>query len=213
MNRFLALPAVVALGVSSCETMRAPITSSEYDPLAVPGSGSASVQSNAVSFRRGQMVRTIVDNTGFYRNRPRGSADADRLLARNTRLRVVSSDSNYVRVELDSGELGFVPTVMVEDPTVPPDPFSSSSGNEVQVSPPVGGPSGIDPIPFDEEDPLPPDDALPPIPDLEAPVPPEPDASPVVEPAMEEDGDELPPSSPGVDDEEDWPSDPPLEVE
>lgn len=178
--------------------MNSPISSSEFDPLAAPGSSFGAAQASTVSFRPGQYVQTSMANAGFYRTRPRGNADADRLLGRNTRLKVVSSDSSYVRVELDSGEVGFVPAVMVEDPSAPADDLAPDSGNEFQVYPPVDLPPGIDPLPFNDPDGLPPDSSVPSLMNLEIPAPPEPGATPVGD-------DELPPSSPGSDDDDDEP--------
>jgi len=217
MNRLLALPAIAALGLSSCGTMNSPISSSEFDPLDAPGSSLSIAQASTVSFRPGQYVQTAMDNTGFFRTRPRGNADADRLLGRNTRLKVVSSDSSYVRVELDSGELGFVPAVMVEDPSARADDLAPASGNEFQVYPPVDLPPGIDPLPFDGPDGLPPDDSVPSLMNLETPELPEPGATPVgddeLPPSAPGSDDELPPSSPGSDDDDEADGGLSLEVE
>jgi hypothetical protein len=200
MNRLLALPAIAAFGLSSCGTMNQPISSSEFDPLAAPGSSLAVAQENRVSFRPGQYVQTSMASTGFYRTRPKGNADADRLLSRNTRLKVVSSDSSYVRVELDSGELGFVPAVMLQDPSSRADDELLPSGNEFQVYPPLDLP-GSNPLPFTGPDGLPTDNSVPSLMNLEIPEPPELGATPVAD-------DELPPSSPGSDDDELPPSSP-----
>lgn len=203
MNRLLAIPAVAVLGLSGCESLNAPISSSEYNPLSVPGSGPVAAETSRVNFKPGQYVRTSMQDTGFFRSRPRGNADADRLLGRETRMKVVSSDSSYVRVELDSGEVGFVPAVMVEDISAPADELPPSSGNEFQVYPPIAPVTGFETPTVDPSE-LPPDDSVPSLMNLETPELPDADATPVgpleelppSAPAME---DELPPSSPGVD--------------
>ena len=65
-------------------------------------------------FSAGQFVRACVDNTAFYLKRPKGDADADKLLRRGASMKVISASGDYLKVELDSGEVGFVPPVMVE---------------------------------------------------------------------------------------------------
>jgi hypothetical protein len=61
----------------------------------------------------GEFVDASVDSASFFVQRPQGNADADKLLAAGTPMKVIQSDSSYVKVELDSGEVGFVPVMMV----------------------------------------------------------------------------------------------------
>ena len=184
---------MATLGLAACGTMSAPISGSEFDPLGTPGGalgGPAVGLSEA--FRPGQSIRAAVGNTAFYRVRPRGDADADRLLERGTRMRVVSADSSYVRVELDSGEVGFVPAVMVEDPSAAePDQF----GNEFQVFPPTS--DGFDPVLVEDPVATPAVVSEPSALDLELPVPPADDEvapapapAPLPEPAAGDDPDD-----------------------
>ena len=91
-------------------------------------------------------------------------------------MKVVSADDSYVRVELDSGEVGWVPTVMVEDPNAAQTdsgaPFDAMNPGEIQVYPPPGGIDGnLPPVPPAE---LPLGGAIPTVIDPEAPVPDEP---------------------------------------
>ena len=81
-----------------------------------------------------------MDNTAFFKNRPKGDADADKLLVRGTSMKVISTADSYVKVELDSGEVGFVPSVMLEDPNAAAHGTASRCNpDEFQVYPPVGG--------------------------------------------------------------------------
>ena len=41
-------------------------------------------------FAAGQFVRAVMDNTAFFKERPKGDADADKLLARGTSMKVIS---------------------------------------------------------------------------------------------------------------------------
>lgn len=117
MKRISAIPAVISLGLAACDTMNRPVTSGGFDPLHVPGADETGMLANDTGFAAGQFVRSIMDNTAFFNQRPKGDADADKLLARGTSMKVITSSDSYVKVELDSGEIGWVPTVMIEDPS------------------------------------------------------------------------------------------------
>lgn len=166
-----AISAFAALGFVACDTMNAPISSGDFDPLRPPGSNLVST-SNAGdnSFSPGQFVRAAMDNTAFFSKRPDGDADADKLLKRDTSMKVVSNAGSYVKVELDSGEIGFVPSVMVVDPSAAPDTLAGSP-NEVQVYPPLPGSGPIEPLPAFDAAGAPPEGAIPTIIDPEAPSP------------------------------------------
>ena len=174
MKFFPALPAAILLGLTACSDMNGPITNSDFDPLRTPGSQLTTV-TNAPAFAAGQFVRAIMDNTAFFKNRPKGEADADKLLARGTSMKVISTNDTYVKVELDSGEVGWVPMVMVEDPNaaVPQDEtFGAPNPGEYQVYPPVGGYGDTLPPVTPAE--LPPEGAIPTVIDPEATTNPEP---------------------------------------
>lgn len=192
--RFLSLGVIpTALALASCEMMNAPLNSSgSFDPLAPPGSGA---QRDSSSFgpelSPGTFVTANIPNTAFYKNRPKGTEDADKLLAQGTNMKIVSSDSSYVKVELDSGEVGWVPAVMVASPNSAPESYPIDG--TYQVYPPLPG-GALEPLPVLDPSGLPPEGAIPTIidPDAPAPVPgstlkidPVPDLKPV-EPAVEE---------------------------
>lgn len=169
-----------ALVLASCETGEIN-TGGDFDPLTAPGSGRTPVAA-ARGFKAGSFVHSSMDNTAFFKNRPKGDAEADRLLPANTSMKVISDDGNYVKVELDSGEVGFVNNVQVTDqsgagslPLVSPD--------AIQVYPPVPGafdpnvptiPPVIDPeAPMIQEEPLIPGETAPALPPVEStPLPP-----------------------------------------
>lgn len=173
-----SLPVVTvfaALAMAACESMNAPLTSSgDFDPLSPAGGVVRSGGSNSgTSFKPGQFVHAMIDNTAFFTKRPKGDADADKLLARNTPMKVVSSDSSYVKVELDSGEVGFVPSVMVVDPNTA---AAENTPGGLYLPLPPGGP--VEPLPNLTPSNMPPD-GIPPIIDPSTPVPGDPGAVPV----------------------------------
>ena len=133
-----------ALVLSSCETGEV-VTQGEFDPLVAPGSNRTAVSTRS-GYKPGAFVRTNMDNVAFFANKPKGDASAEKTLAGNTEMKVISDDGSYVKVELNSGEVGYVPSVQVTDqssslaPVVP-------SGSEIQLYPPPPGsvPPVVDP--------------------------------------------------------------------
>lgn len=170
-----------ALVLSSCETGEV-VTQGEFDPLVAPGANRSAVSARS-GYKPGAFVRTNMDNVAFFSNKPKGDASADKTLAGNTEMKVISDDGNYVKVELNSGEVGYVPTVQVTDQSSSLAPLAS--GNEIQLYPP------------------PPPGSVPPVVDPNAPPTPsviDPDA-PVVVPEVTpapaaDDAPVVPPSEP-----------------
>lgn len=187
MKRLSAIPAVISLGLAACESMNRPVTSGSFDPLQAPGSDRPGMTANTTTFAAGRFVRAIMDNTAFFKTRPKADADADKLLARGTSMKVITSADSYVKVELDSGEVGWVPAVMLEDPdAVAPsgDAFAAPNPGEYQVYPPLGGYGGTLPQITPAE--LPPEGAIPTVIDPDAP------ASPAPVPPVTVPGDKFP---------------------
>ena len=183
------IPICLVLGLSACDTMTSPITSGDFDPLGTPGSNRPTLVAGSY-FTAGQFVRAAINNTAFYNTRPKGERDADKLLLRGTSMKVISHSDSYVKVELDSGEIGFVPSVMLEDPNAAPTPNGIQPG-EFQVYPPVG-PDGLPlPVPAGEQ---PPEGSIPTVIDPDAPAVTEPFRAPdsEQEPKKEPDGENKP---------------------
>ena len=163
--------------------MNSPISSGDFDPLLPPGSGLKTMASQP-GFKAGDHVRATMDGTAFFKQLPKGDADADKTLIRNTNMKVNRVAGSYLQVELDNtGEVGYVPAVMVENPnaqpvSLPPLPDS------IPVYPPLpsAGPGAVPPegaIPtvIDPETPATVDPVPPINPTLEAPAQPKAKAS------------------------------------
>lgn len=166
MKSRLVFSVGVVLSISACDTINRPITSGEFDPLRPPGGGAELSRSVAPAFVAGQFVQSSMDNTAFFKKRPFGDAEADKMLTRGTSMKVISMNDSYVKVELDSGEVGFVPSVMLEDPAAM---LSAPAVNpdEFQVYPPLDA-SGL-PLPSVNSAEKPPEGAIPTVIDPEAP--------------------------------------------
>ena len=174
MKRISVIFAVIIFGLAACDTMTRPITNGDFDPLRPPGSVKPNTNPG-VTFAAGQFVRSTMDNTAFFKNRPKGDSDADKLLARNTSMKVISQSDSYLKVELDSGEIGYVPSVMLENPhaAAAMGPEVGPHPGEFQVYPPLNGVK--QPLPLVKPAEQPPEGAIPTVIDPEAPVLPSPD--------------------------------------
>lgn len=164
--------------------MNQPISSGDFDPLRTPGSNSNLNSATAAAFSGGQIVTAAMNSTAFFKERPQGDADADKLLTKGTSMKVISTSDSYVKVELDgTGEIGWVLSVQLENPN------ALSNPGEYQIYPPIDG--SIEP-PLPQIDPagMPPEGAIPTVIDPESPttVKPVPPLTPSTEtfPAKEE---------------------------
>ena len=136
--------------------------STGFDPLAAPGAlqNNSAVVVPTPSYTSGQWVETSMPNATFFRNVPSGNATADKMLAVATPMKVISTSGTYVKVELDSGDVGFVPEIMVVE---------RSAASIVPLVPPPG--DGVAPVlaPEPEIPRLPVTPPLAPLPDVAPP--------------------------------------------
>ncbi|BCX47614.1 hypothetical protein HAHE_15220 [Haloferula helveola] len=140
--RLISLP-VLGLMLAACE-QGGPI-SSGYDPLDTAGGGGSSARVVDSGYRPGEFIKASMDSTGFFKKRPDGDANADKLLKAGTPMKVIMDDGSFVKVELDSGELGYVSTVQVMGENEAA--MTPYGDGEVQVWPPPPS-DGI--IPLDQ---------------------------------------------------------------
>jgi len=167
MKCSLASSALIVLGLTACDTFDHPITGGDFDPLNKPGGGSGISTVPASSFSAGQLVRAAMNNTAFFKTRPKGEADADRLLVRGTTMKVISTSDSYVKVELDgTGEIGWIPSVQLEDPRATQSSFVTKPG-EYQIYPPIGG-GAAEALPPVDPSGKPPEGAIPTVIDPDA---------------------------------------------
>lgn len=142
MNAKLLLAAPFALAFTACNPTGASFDTSGVDPLRPPA-GKVDTTDYGTALKPGEFATAAIDNTAFYKAKPKEDQDADKLLKQGTQMKIVSLSGSFTKVELDSGEVGFVPTVMI-------------STGESELSP-LDGASDI-PIPMinlDSEVPLP----------------------------------------------------------
>lgn len=178
---FLILPAAIAM--VACETMNAPLSPGSFDPLRPPGSGLQSSSDSDAGLTPGQFVTASIPNTAFYKERPKDNQDADKLLDVGTAMKVVSVESTFVKVELDSGETGYVPSVMLNTGTEEPPQYLPGDGM-FPVYPPLPEGGDVEPLPILDPNGLPPGSSIPAIIDPNAPIP-DPSAPITIDPVPE----------------------------
>jgi hypothetical protein len=118
--KFSPLAAVFAL--ASCSQITSPLNqpiSSDYSPLDGPSVSyeNRQVRQTGPGYQAGQWVETVMPNGTFFDRIPRGSAAADQVLSRGTPMKVIGTEDSYVKVELEDGSVGFVPAIMVAEPS------------------------------------------------------------------------------------------------
>lgn len=79
-------------------------------------------------------------NSTFFKQIPKGNATADQVLGAGTPMKVITAQGTYVKVELESGDIGFVPEMMVATQAVPSDvPIVPVIDPSIIGPPPVDG--------------------------------------------------------------------------
>ena len=181
MKAKLLLTAPFALAMSACDPTGANLDTTGIDPLRPPA-GNVERSDFGTAIRPGAFVSAAIDNTAFYMAKPKEDQAADKLLSRGTPMKVVALSGSFTKVELDSGEVGFVPTVMIstgDDALAPLDGLDNAPvpvinlDSEVPLpvldpstAPPVA-PSGLPPA---DPGTTPPADTVPPSPAPEKPA-------------------------------------------
>jgi hypothetical protein len=89
---------------------------SSTDPLDSPGSQRrAEAVNGGPRYAPGSYVEVTDANAGLYRRFPKGDMQPSTKLVPGTQLKVLSEKGSYVRVETESGQIGYVPAIMVRD--------------------------------------------------------------------------------------------------
>lgn len=145
MNAKLLLAAPFVLTFTACDPTGASLNGSGIDPLRPPA-GNVDTTDYGTDLTPGQFVNAAVDNTAFYKAMPKANQEADKLLTKGTPMKIVALSGSNTKVELDSGEVGFVPTVMISTGDADLGDLDPIDGS-VDVHPPI--------INLDEDVPMP----------------------------------------------------------
>ena len=113
----ISLCGILVVLLSSCGGFR---STGNYDssmnPLDSPGSerrGAAGEDSSG--YAPGSYVEVTDVNAGLYFRFPGADSQPDETLALGTPLKVINERGSYLRVETASGQIGYVPTIMVSN--------------------------------------------------------------------------------------------------
>ena len=161
----LVASTLAVAAMSSCSDMNRPLDSS-VNPLDSRGSRDAEgVDVSIPAYMPGQWLETTIPSTAFF-YAISATAQPDKILPVGTVLKVITTEGTYVQVELESGDVGYVPAIMVAQrpaagqvPIVPlgpdgfvPDPVPGVVGPApepevapLDVQPADGGPGALDP--------------------------------------------------------------------
>ncbi|MBK1790246.1 hypothetical protein [Persicirhabdus sediminis] len=159
MNNFFRISAlaIAASALTSCESFNQPLDGSS-NPLDPPGSGNTPPIVSTPAFTPGSFVQTNVSNAAFFKNFPAQADQPTKTLPVGTSAKVISLKKEYARVELASGEVGFIPAFMLMDQrstrevpitpgvvTEPSSPISSPESIPDPEIPSIEPPSTINP--------------------------------------------------------------------
>ncbi len=166
-SRLILFGAASALCIS-CESLNQPLSnSSGFDPLGTPGAQSTReiVKDTGPRFSAGSFVNTSIPDSAFFRSVPRGNASADRLLSSGESVKVIGQEKSYVKVELEDGSIGYIPSMMLAEPLSSNARIVAGSGATSAL------PLEIPDLPEPIEDPGNPDDAAPLLPNFDDDTP------------------------------------------
>jgi hypothetical protein len=119
MKYALQIPLMGAMAVliSSCGNLASSLNRQNFDPstnpLDSPGSGRSAAVDTGPIYPLGTYVEVTNSNAVIYHRYPKGNAQPDQSLSVGTPLKVVGEKGSYVKVETKTGQIGFVPALMV----------------------------------------------------------------------------------------------------
>ncbi|MES2980833.1 MAG: hypothetical protein V4727_00850 [Verrucomicrobiota bacterium] len=181
MNAKFLLAAPFALAFTACDPTGATLDTSGIDPLRPPA-GNVNTTDEGTAFKPGEFVTAAINNTAFYKAKPKEDQEADKLLTQGTPMKIVALSGSFTKVELDSGEVGFVPTVMITSGEAELSPIEGAPDTPIPIinldsemplpvldpsTAPIVEPGNLPPI---ESDGLPPAEPVPPTAEPEKPV-------------------------------------------
>ena len=137
---------LVAGALVSCD-FNQPLPSNGYNPLDAPGANQAATDPYQSSFTPGAFLQTVSPMSAFYSKYPKDMEQPNKTLPDNTEVKVISIKGTYVKVEVvDSGDVGYIPSVMLGVKRSPNEVPVTSGTSEFPVTPGTVPPTGIEEI-------------------------------------------------------------------
>jgi len=134
----LLLVSSAALSLVSCEFDTSLPGNGNYDPLNGPGSGAqlGLVEAYGPSYSAGSFLQTTSPMTAFYSQFPQTMDQPDKTLPNRADVKVISVKGSYVKVEVvNTGDVGYVPSVMLGEKRSPNEVPVTAAPGEIQVTP------------------------------------------------------------------------------
>lgn len=135
----LTLPALASALLVSCDFFQQPLGGSdEYNPLDVPGGTTTAGAADPYgpAFTPGTFLQTVSPSTSFFLKFPKEDDQPSKILPDYTDVKVISSRGSYVKVEVvDTGDVGFVPSVMLGEKRSPEEIPVTPSATDVPTIP------------------------------------------------------------------------------
>ena len=128
----------LALTLVSCDFNQPLPGNDVYNPLNAPGSGGqlGVVDSYGPSISPGSFLQTTSPTTAFFSRFPQAEDQPNKTLPNYTDVKVISVKGSYVKVEVvNSGDVGFVPSVMLGEKRSPNEVPVTAGPGEVPVTP------------------------------------------------------------------------------
>lgn len=128
----------LALTLVSCDFNQPLPGSDVYNPLNAPGAGAGLgvVDPYGPSYSAGSFLQTTSATTAFFLRFPKGTEQPDKTLPDYTDVKVISIKGSYVKVEVvNSGDVGYVPSIMLGEKRSPNEVPVTVSPHEIPVTP------------------------------------------------------------------------------
>ena len=181
------------LPLVGCETFNQPLESDGANPLDPPGRSTPTAEASdpyGPLFTPGTFLQTVSPQTAFFAKFPKAEDQPIKTLGDYTDVKVISSKGSYVKIEVvDTGDVGYVPSVMLGEKRSPDEVPVTFAEGELPVGQDVSAdlllpqPSDILPPSSDLSD-LPAIAPDPEIPGIEAPEELGAEAPAVVDPSL-----------------------------
>jgi len=137
----------IALALMSCDALNKPLDGGDAsNPLDPPGrsDGIAATDPYGPTFTAGTFLQTVSPQTAFFASFPKQDTQPTKTLPDYTDVKVISTKGSYVKVEVvNTGEVGYVPSVMLGEKRSPNEVPVTPGAGEVQVTPGMA-PDAID---------------------------------------------------------------------
>ena len=166
--KHLGLITLLALPLVSCDSFNQPLGGGVANPLDPPGSEgvipTTTTDTYGPLFTAGTFLQTVSPQTAFFPTFSKPEDQPAKTLGDFTDVKVISSKGSYVKVEVvDTGEVGYVPSVMLGEKRSPNEVPVTPGAGEIPVTP------GLTPDPTVPASPDIP--ATPDVPNITAPDP------------------------------------------